>query len=77
MSVTTSDGRPLDPNKIYTVAVNDFMADDQEINKPGIVISSQILPIVDAAALAEYLRRLPQPIVGPKETRIRTVGGSH
>ena len=76
VSVTTADGRPLEPNKVYTLAVNDFMADDQAINKPGIVISSQILLIGDSAALAEYLGRLPQPVVAPTETRIRAVGAS-
>ena len=76
VSVTMANGRPLEPNKVYTFAMNDFMSDDQDINKPGLVISSEILKIGDSAAIAEYLKRLPQPVVAPTEVRIRAVGAS-
>lgn len=74
VSVTTADGRALLPNKVYTLAMNDFMIDDPEINNPKLVISVQVLPIADSAAISEYLRRLPQPVVAPSEIRIRAMG---
>lgn len=74
VSVTTPDGRPLDPNKVYTLGMNDFMIDDPEIGQSKVLISLEVLPISDSAALSEYFRRLPQPVVAPTEVRIRAVG---
>ncbi|MBC8088405.1 MAG: 5'-nucleotidase C-terminal domain-containing protein [Phycisphaerae bacterium] len=74
-SLKTTDGRELEPNRIYSLIVNDFMADDPDFSRPDLLVSSQILPIVDAPAIAEYLKRLPQPVVGPPEVRIRHAGG--
>ena len=76
ISVRTADGRALDPNKVYTLALNDFMIDDPEINNPRLIVSVQVLPISDSAAISEYFRRLPQPIVAPTEIRIRPIGDS-
>lgn len=74
VSLTLSDGKPIDPSKIYTLALNDFMIDDPGFMKPQYVVSTQVLPIELSAALAEYLKRLPQPVVAPTEVRIRKVG---
>lgn len=74
VSMTLPDGKPLDPNKIYTLALNDYMIDDPGFMRPELVVSTQMLPIEISAAIAEYLKRLPQPVVAPSEVRIRAVG---
>ncbi|MEO7358819.1 MAG: bifunctional UDP-sugar hydrolase/5'-nucleotidase, partial [Gemmatimonadaceae bacterium] len=76
VSITLPDGKPLNPTKVYTLALNDFMIDDPTFMKPEYVLSTQILPIDISAAIAEYLKRLPQPVVAPKEVRIRMIGES-
>lgn len=73
VSLTTSDGRALDPNRVYTLSVNDFMLDDAAFIRPALLVSSEVLPIRDDDAIAEYLRRMPQPIVPPTDVRIRAV----
>lgn len=75
-SVKTSDGQELDPEKVYTLVINDYMLDELEASKPQLMLSSEVLPIVDAPAIAEYLKRLPQPVVAPLEIRIRQAGGA-
>lgn len=74
VSITLPDGKPLDPNKIYTLALNDYMIDDPGFMRPELVVSTQLLPVEISAAIAEYLKRLPQPVVAPKEVRIRILG---
>ncbi|MEO7998500.1 MAG: 5'-nucleotidase C-terminal domain-containing protein, partial [Gemmatimonadaceae bacterium] len=74
VSITLPDGKQIDPNKVYTLALNDFMIDDPGFMKPQFVISTEVLPIEVSAAIAEYLKRLPQPVVAPKEVRIRMIG---
>ena len=76
VSITLPNGKPLNPAKVYTLALNDFMIDDPTFMKPEFVLSTQILPIEISAAIAEYLKRLPQPVVAPKELRIRMLGES-
>ena len=76
VSLTLANGGALDPDKVYTFAMNDFMIDDPEINNPRLIVSLQVLPISDSAAISEYLKRLPQPVVAPIETRIRAIGES-
>jgi len=76
VSLTMSNGQALDANKVYTFAMNDFMIDDPGINNPKFIVSLQVLPISDSAAIAEYLMRLPQPVAAPTETRIRAIGDS-
>jgi 2',3'-cyclic-nucleotide 2'-phosphodiesterase/3'-nucleotidase/5'-nucleotidase len=73
VSVTLPDGKPLQPDRVYTLGVNDFMIDDGGFMKPGLIISTEVLPIVDNDAIAEYLRRLPQPVQPNMEVRIRNV----
>ena len=76
VSITLPDGKLLNPTKVYTLALNDFMIDDPTFMKPEYVVSTQILPVEISAAIAEYLKRLPQPVVAPKEVRIRMIGES-
>lgn len=75
-SVKTTDGQELDADKVYTLVINDYMLDELEASKPQLMLSSEVLPIVDAPAIAEYLKRLPQPVVAPLEVRIRQAGGA-
>ncbi|MDQ6612299.1 MAG: 5'-nucleotidase C-terminal domain-containing protein, partial [Gemmatimonadota bacterium] len=72
-SLTRSDGSALDPNAIYTLGLNDYMIDDANFMRPELVITIEVLPIVDQDAIAEYFRRLAQPVQAPSEVRIRNV----
>ncbi|MEP6781138.1 MAG: 5'-nucleotidase C-terminal domain-containing protein [Gemmatimonadaceae bacterium] len=72
-SLTKSDGSALDPNKIYTLGLNDYMIDDANFMRPELVMSTDVLPIVDQDAIAEYFKRLPQPVRAPTEVRIKNV----
>lgn len=74
VSMTLPSGKALEPNKIYTLALNDYMIDDPGFMREELVVSTQMLPIEVSAAIAEYLKRLPQPVVAPSEVRIRAVG---
>jgi 2',3'-cyclic-nucleotide 2'-phosphodiesterase/3'-nucleotidase/5'-nucleotidase len=76
VSLTTSDGRALDPNRVYTLSVNDFMLDDVGFIRPALLVSTEVLPIRDDDAITEYLRRLPQPITPPTDVRIRAASTS-
>ncbi|MEP6763728.1 MAG: 5'-nucleotidase C-terminal domain-containing protein [Gemmatimonadaceae bacterium] len=76
-SLTKTDGSALDPNKIYTLGLNDYMIDDANFMRPELVISTDVLPIVDQDAIAEYFKRLPQPVKPPTEVRIRNVVTPH
>jgi 2',3'-cyclic-nucleotide 2'-phosphodiesterase (5'-nucleotidase family) len=70
VSITTADGRALDPARIYTLVINDFMLDEPELRQAVSLVSEELLPIRDIDAFAAYLRRLPQPVQAPTEVRI-------
>lgn len=74
-SLKTTDGRDIDPARVYTIVVNDYMLDEIQGRTPEWLVSAEVLPIVDAPAIAEYLKRLPQPVVAPAEVRIKRSGG--
>ena len=64
--------RVLSPTHVYTLTVNDFMLDDEgkTMNR---ALSRQFLPVRDIDMLADYLRRLPQPVRGSAAQRVRIV----
>jgi 5'-nucleotidase len=72
--LVTADGRPLDPNRIYTLVINDFMADGGDGVAPDRYLSQELLPIRDIDAVSAHLRRQPQPVRAPSDVRIRAVG---
>lgn len=69
--ITTPDGRALDPNRIYSVVMNDYMADDLYMDTQKAAISTEFLPIRDSDALSGYLRKQPQPVRADSTSRIR------
>ena len=73
VSVLLPHGKPLDPTHIYTIGVNDFMSDDPTIMRPALIVNAEVLTVHDEDALAEYLRRLPQPVQPPKDVRIKNI----
>lgn len=74
LRVLGANGEPLDPDRIYSLAVNDFMIDDAEGTLLARTISVEILAVRDVDMLASYLQELPQPVRGDTTVRIRAVG---
>ncbi len=72
--VLGANGAPLDPDRIYSLAVNDFMIDDAEGTMLARTISVDVLPVRDVDMLASYLQAMPQPVRGDVIERIRAVG---
>ena len=72
--VLGANGAPLDPDRIYSLAVNDFMIDDPEGASLARTISVEVLTVRDLDMLASYLQALPQPVRGDATERIRAVG---
>jgi 5'-nucleotidase len=68
------NGAPLDPDRVYSMAINDFMVDDPEGASLARTISVEILTVRDIDMLASYLQGLPQPVRGDATERIRAVG---
>lgn len=75
-SFKTSAGQDIDPARVYTIVVNDYMLDEIQGRSPELLVSAEVLPMVDAPTIAEYLKRQPQPVVAPPEVRIKRSGGS-
>lgn len=74
--MTMADGSAIVPERIYSVAMNDYMIDDLYSDIMKTAISTEYLPIRDSDALAGYLRQLPQPVQADTTVRIRTVRGN-
>lgn len=74
VSVTMANGRPLRREATYTLSLNDFMVtggDGAEMTRQG--MRSVPLNIEDLDALVRYVESRPQPVVVPRETRLRVV----
>jgi 5'-nucleotidase len=72
LSATLADGTPLDDDRSYTVACNDFLVPGGE----GFALAQHaaaVTPtdIVDLDALVRYLGSRPQPVRAPGEVRLR------
>ena len=76
VSLTLPDGRALEPDRVYTMGINDFMLDDPTFMRPNLLVSTEILAVRDEDAIAEYLRRLPQPVKPPSDVRIHAAPAS-
>ena len=76
-SVRMADGSELQPEREYTLILNDFLATGGD----GLGLSSaarrtEVLSIPDLDALVTYLQRLPQPVRAPAEPRFIAVSPS-
>lgn len=74
-SVTLADGTPVLDTAVYTLAVPDFIAAGGSGYAMLRGAPSENTGVVDLEALAEYLRRLPQPVRPPGELRVAEGGG--
>lgn len=74
LRVLGANGVPLDPDRIYSLAINDFMIDDLEGASLARTISVEVLTVRDIDMLASYLKEQPQPVRGDATERIRAVG---
>jgi 5'-nucleotidase len=72
--VLGANGAPVDPDRIYSIAINDFMIDDPEGASLARTVSVEVLTVRDSDMLARYLQSLPQPVRGDAAERIRAVG---
>lgn len=71
--VLGANGVPLDPDRIYSIAINDYMVDDPEGAALARTTSVEILTVRDLDMLTSYLQGLPQPVRGDATERIRAV----
>lgn len=68
-----ANGRAIDPAQIYTVAMNDFMVENDFREQLAGAIATEFLTLRDIDALSAYLRGLPQPVRGDGTARIRAI----
>ena len=64
--VLGANGAPLDPDRSYSLAINDFMIDDAEGTMLARTVSVEILAVRDVDMLASYLQELENPTAPPK-----------
>jgi 5'-nucleotidase len=75
VSVRMLHGSALNPDKRYTLVLNDFLATGGEgLALGSAAIRTEVLPILDLDATIAYLRSLPQPVQGPTDRRLIAVG---
>jgi 5'-nucleotidase len=64
-------GRPVQPQTIYTVVLNDFMAGGGDrLGFGTLAISTTPADVADLDALIAYLSSLPQPVRPPADERV-------
>jgi 5'-nucleotidase len=66
-------GRPVDRDRIYVVAMNDFMVENDFREQVAGAIATEFLTVRDIDAVSEFLRRQPQPVRGDATARIRAI----
>lgn len=71
--VTLLSGAKLNPSRVYSVAINDYMLDEPDGAPYRKAISQQVLPGRDIDLLSRYLSTLPQPVHASSEARIRPI----
>ncbi|GAB1344825.1 5'-nucleotidase C-terminal domain-containing protein [Gemmatimonas sp.] len=71
--VTDASGKAIEPTRIYSVAMNDFMIENDYAELFAGAVSTEFLTVQDIDAVSEYLRRLPQPVRGDATPRIRAI----
>lgn len=64
-------GRPIDPKRIYTITLNDFMVTGGDgLGLSGVALETKPNDIVDLDALIAYVRGRPQGVSAPAVDRI-------
>ena len=70
----TVDGRALDPARIYSITLNDFMVTGGDgLGLAGVAIETRAANIVDLDALVAYVRARPSGVAPPPVDRILSV----
>jgi 2',3'-cyclic-nucleotide 2'-phosphodiesterase (5'-nucleotidase family) len=70
VSVTMSNGMPLDDRATYTIALNDFLVTGGDgMALPPEATPARSLDIIDLDALIDYSRSRPQPVTPPTGSR--------
>lgn len=64
-------GQPIDPKRLYTVTLNDFMVTGGDgLGLSGVAFETRATNIVDLDALVSYIRARPQGVVAPAVDRL-------
>jgi 5'-nucleotidase len=67
-------GSPIDPKRIYTITLNDFMVTGGDgLGLAGVALDTKANDIVDLDALVAYIRARPQGVAPPAVDRIQAV----
>jgi 5'-nucleotidase len=74
VAVTMPDGTPLADDRLYSVALNDFLVTGGDgLQLAERAASVRPTNLVDLDVFVGYLGQLPQPVRAPAEERIRSV----
>ncbi|WP_053334093.1 5'-nucleotidase C-terminal domain-containing protein [Gemmatimonas phototrophica] len=73
VSASDAAGRAIDPARMYTVAMNDFMVENDFREQLAGAVATEFLTVKDIDAVAAFLRRQPQPVRGDDTVRIRSI----
>ncbi len=73
VTIQKADGTPVEPNAVYTVAVNAFLADGGDNFTVLTEGTNRVVGPVDLDALVDYIKQLPQPFSAEIEGRILQV----
>lgn len=66
-------GRPIEPDRIYTVAMNDFMVENDFGGQLAGAIATEFLTVRDIDAVRAFLSQQPQPVRGDPTERVRPI----
>jgi 2',3'-cyclic-nucleotide 2'-phosphodiesterase (5'-nucleotidase family) len=72
-AILDAAGRPLDPRRTYVLALSDFLAGGGDGLPVLPALPRRDTGMADLDALVAHLRRLPQPVRGPRDTRFLAV----
>ena len=67
-------GKPIDPKRVYSITLNDFMVTGGDgLGLSGFALETTATDIVDLDALVAYVRARPQGVAAPAVDRIQAV----
>lgn len=70
---TDANGNPIVPSRIYSLAMNDFMVENDFREPLAAAVATEFLTVRDIDALSAFLRRQPRPFRGDDTARIRAI----
>jgi 2',3'-cyclic-nucleotide 2'-phosphodiesterase / 3'-nucleotidase / 5'-nucleotidase len=75
VSLTLSDGTPLQDDAVYQVVANDFLSSGvgDGYEALGRHLSERPTGVTDLDALIDYIGTLPQPVRAPRDERLRAI----